>query len=320
MGTELRVAVIGRGFGARVVAPVFAATPGCTVVDVVSPRDLGAIDAAVDRADLVAVHAPPFAHRALVERAIDAGRAVLCDKPFGTSVEDAEAMADRAARAGVPVFVNFEFRYHPVRAALRQLVRDGAVGEVEHVAWSAYNSGSRQPLRPYGWLFDATRGGGWIGAWGSHALDFLRWTFGEVVAASALLRTAVAERPDAEGILRPCTAEDGFTATLDHAGGATVTIDTSFVARATVPQRVTVLGSTGVLEVTADRRIVRRDETGTEELVALQPANEDPHLVPMRRWTTVVRDAVTGGVVDPDAATGADGVACARIMDALRGR
>ncbi len=320
MTAPLKVVVVGRGFGARVVAPVFAATEGCEVIDVVSPRDDAAVADAIARADLVAVHAPPFAHRHIVERALDAGRAVLCDKPFGTSEDDALAMADRATAAGVPLLVNFEFRWHPVRTVLRGLIRDGAVGPVEHVQWTAYNSGSRVPLRPYGWLFDAAQGGGWIGAWGSHVLDFLRWTLGDVVAASALLRTTVTERPDADGRMHACTAEDGFTATLDHAGGASVTIDTTFVAPVTVPQRVTVIGADGALEVVADRRITRRDADGTHEVFTFDPPAEDPHLVPMRRWAEVVRDAARTGAPDPEAAVAADGVACARIMDALRDR
>jgi predicted dehydrogenase len=39
MTSALRIGVIGTGFGARVVAPVFASTDGCDVVDVVSARD-----------------------------------------------------------------------------------------------------------------------------------------------------------------------------------------------------------------------------------------------------------------------------------------
>ena len=41
---ELRVGVIGRGFGGRVVAPTFDQTEGCRVVDVVSPRDEAAVE------------------------------------------------------------------------------------------------------------------------------------------------------------------------------------------------------------------------------------------------------------------------------------
>src|SRR3954454_13322804 len=93
------VGVIGRGFGQTVVAPVFAETDGCTVVDVISPRDADAVRALCEHSDvdLVAVHAPPFLHPQCVSAALDAGKAVLCDKPFGTSIADAEAM-ETAAR------------------------------------------------------------------------------------------------------------------------------------------------------------------------------------------------------------------------------
>ena len=193
MGTKsaVGVGVIGRGFGARVVAPVFDGTEGCEVVDVVSPRDDDAVRALIARADvdLVAVHSPPFCHRDLVVAAVEAGKAVLCDKPFGCDATDAVAMDAAARDAGVVALLNFEFRHHPGRVRLRELVQEGAVGPVEHVQWNAFNAGSRIPLRQYGWLFDASRGGGWIGAWGSHAIDFLRWTFGDLTDAGAARRS-----------------------------------------------------------------------------------------------------------------------------------
>ena len=56
-------------------------------------------------------------------------------------------------------------------------------------------------------------GGGWIGAWASHAVDNLRYVFGtEVVTVQALLRTDIRERPDDAGEMHLCTAEDGLTA------------------------------------------------------------------------------------------------------------
>src|SRR2546421_10224208 len=140
---QIRVGVIGRGFGGRVVAPVFSETDGCEVVDVVSPRDESAVRALVarDELDLVAVHSPPFLHRDHVAWIVEAGHAVLCDKPFGCNEADATAM--ETAAAGVVALLNFEFRQHPGRARLRELVRDGAVGTVEHVQWSAFAAGSR---------------------------------------------------------------------------------------------------------------------------------------------------------------------------------
>jgi predicted dehydrogenase len=315
------VGVIGRGFGQTVVAPVFDETAGCTLVDVISPRDGDAVRAlcAHPDVDLVAVHAPPFLHPQCVTWALDAGNAVPCDKPFGTSTADAEAMANAADDAGAVALLNFEFRHHPGRIALRSLIQDGAIGAVEHVHWTVFGAGFRVPLRPYGWLFDAERGGGWIGAWGSHVIDFLRWTFGDLVDASARLRTDITERPDADGTLRQCTAEDGFTALLSTASGTSITIDTSFVAVKSSPPRVVVLGSEGTLESIADGRITRRDAQGTQEVFTFDPPREDPHLVPMRAWAEVVRDSVRDGEVPDGEPTFVDGVACAQVMDALRG-
>jgi predicted dehydrogenase len=315
------VAVIGRGFGQNVVAPVFAETDGCTLVDVVSPRDPETVRALCEHVDVdvVAVHAPPFLHRACVTAALEAGKAVLCDKPFGTSAADAEAMEAAAHAAGAVALTNFEFRHHPGRIALRSLLRDGAVGTVEHVQWTVFGAGFRVPLRPYGWLFDRERGGGWIGAWGSHVIDFLRWTFGELGDAAARLRTDITERPDSDGTLHRCTAEDGFTALLTTGDGASITIDTSFVAVKNSPPRVVVLGSEGTLESVADGKITLRNAEGTHEVFTFEQPREDPHLVPMRAWAAVVRDSVESGSVREGEPTFADGVACARVMDALRG-
>lgn len=318
--TTVRVGVVGRGFGARVVAPVFAETDGCEVVDVVSPRDGVATRALCARSDvdLVAIHSPPFLHDEHVRWALDAGHAVLCDKPFGRNAAEAAGMLGAAVRAGAVHLLNFEFRHHPAREQLRALVLDGAVGEVEHVQWSAFSAGSRAPLRRYGWLFDSALGGGWVGAWGSHAIDFLGWTFGEIADASAECRTTITRRPDSEGRLRRCTAEDGFTASLRTASGTTITIDTTFVAPVNVPSRITVIGSDGVLESVGDHRIVLHTDDGVREEFELDHGSGDPHLLPMRRFAAVVRDCVRRGVVLPGEPTFADGLACARVMDRLR--
>ncbi len=315
------VGVIGRGFGQNVVAPVFAETEGCTLVDVVSPREEAAVREFCVRpdVDLVAVHAPPFLHPRCVTAALDAGKAVLCDKPFGTSTTDAEAMEAAARDADAVALLNFEFRHHPGRIALRALLQDGAIGTVEHVQWTVFGAGFRVPVRPYGWLFDRERGGGWIGAWGSHVIDFLRWTFGDLVDASARLRTDMPERPDAEGTMHRCTAEDGFTALLTTGSGASVTIDTTFVATKNAPPRVVVLGSDGTLESIADGRITLRNDSGTQEVFTFDPPREDPHLVPMRAWAEVVRDSVREGAVPEGVPTFVDGVEVAKVMDALRG-
>ena len=228
-----RVAVIGTGFGARVVAPAFAAA-GCAIVGVVSaarPEARCASSITRPEVDLVSVHSPPFLHAEHVRAAIAAGKDVLCDKPFAMNAREAADLEAEAADAGIVALCNFEFRYAPARERLRGLVRDGALGTIEHVQWTHLSSGSRVPLRPWGWLFDRELGGGWIGAWASHAVDALRFLFGEVVDVRSRPRTDIGVRPDRDGVMHVCTAEDGLTAWLELEGGVTVAIDSSFAAR-----------------------------------------------------------------------------------------
>jgi predicted dehydrogenase len=215
--------------------------------------------------------------------------------------------------------LNFEFRYDPMRELLRSLVAEGAVGVPEHVSWTQFSSGSRVPLRPHGWLFERAKGGGWIGAWGSHAIDTLRFVFGEVVSARAECRTTITQRPDRDGVMQSCDAEDAFTAVLELDGGVSVSIDTSFAASSSVAPRLVVTGSEGMIECVADARIVVRRADGTRDEHTRQESDADPHLVPMRRFAVVVRDALEAGETPPGTPTFADGLAAARVMDALRG-
>ncbi len=245
---------------------------------------------------------------------------MLCDKPFALDGVEAAALEAEARAAGVVALVNFEFRYAAARQQLRALVRDGVLGTIEHVQSVHLSAGSRVPLRPWGWLFDRAAGGGWIGAWGSHAVDNLRWCFGEVSDVQATLRIDVPERPDAEGGLHRCTAEDGFTASLVLQDGATVAIDSGFAATATLPLRFTVFGRAGVCEIVNDEGMTIRRPDGTRAEIPLDASarGQDRHLAPMRRFAEVVRDAVHTGEIPPDAPTFADGRACDEVLDRLR--
>ena len=312
----MRVGVVGTGFGARVVAPIYQHL-GCEVIAVVSARDSAAV-AELCRADLdlVSVHSPPFLQSTHVGLAIDAGCAVLCDKPFGTSAEEAATLAADAHAAGVINLVNFEFRHQPARVKMHELIMSGKIGRPEHFHYSAFFAGSRVPLRQYSWLFDRSRGGGWIGAFGSHAIDAMRWLMGEIHDAGSRTWVTIPQRADAQGVLRQCDAEDSFTAWFEFDSGATASIDTSFTSPVSLPPRITVTGSEGTIENLADVQVTLRRIDGTREKFDFPTRPGDPHDVAMTAWITEVWRSVVGG--QQIAPSFEDGVACGRVMDLLR--
>jgi predicted dehydrogenase len=313
----VRVGVIGTGFGAQVVAPAFAAGSDCEVVEVVTPRDDAAVAALCARADvdLISVHSPPFLHLEHVRRAIEAGHAVLCDKPFGRHADESAAMVKLAEEAGVIGLLNFERRFDPTRERLRALLLEGAIGEPTHFQY--YRFLSVPTPRPYGWLSSRELGGGWLGGQGSHLIDAFRWLFGqEIDQAVAVMRTPVAERPDANGVMQRCDAEDGFVASIRSAGGITGVIDCALETPVTSPEHTAVYGTTGMLEITAPG-VVRRRADGGVDNYEVDLAGKPQLIYAQESWASKVCDAVRTGVVEPGWPTFADGLACAEVMDRM---
>ena len=100
--------------------------------------------------DLVSVHSPPFLHAPHVRHALEAGKAVLCDKPFALDADEAADLEAEARAAGVVALCNFEFRYAPERQVLRDMVADGELGTIEHVQMTRLSAGHAGALAPLG--------------------------------------------------------------------------------------------------------------------------------------------------------------------------
>lgn len=304
--------MIGTGFGRHAAAPAYQGAG--FDAEVVSPRDDAAVRRALDTGpDLVSVHSPPFMHVDHVSAALDRGLAVVCDKPFGRTADEAAAMRDRARDAGVLGFLNFEFRCRASWAKVKELTDGGAVGTPTHLSWNWFGNGLRG--RRHGWIYDAELGGGWIGAYGSHLIDFTRWLFGsEIVDCGGVTRIDDPTHPDAEGATHDATAEDAYAAWFTMASGATAAHDTGFGApTATVP-RATLLGTDGSIELTADTRLVLRAGGAEPETFEFdRPGRPDPALVTF--FAQVAEALRTGNQITPSFD---DGLAVARVMDRLR--
>src|SRR5438045_3746215 len=80
--------------------------------------------------EAVYIPLPNTLHREWSIRAVEAGKHVLCEKPFSRHVEDVEAAFDAAERNGRLLSEAFMYRHNPQTARLAELVRDGAIGEL----------------------------------------------------------------------------------------------------------------------------------------------------------------------------------------------
>jgi len=106
------------------------------------PRVAADYQAVVSDPDIDAVYIPlpNSLHAEWTRAALEAGKHVLCEKPFTSNAAEAEAvaeLADRAAAdAGLVVMEAFHYRYHPLAHRMREIVASGELGRIRHIeAW-----------------------------------------------------------------------------------------------------------------------------------------------------------------------------------------
>jgi predicted dehydrogenase len=100
--------------------------------------------AALDELDAVVIATPPSTHTELALEAIAAGKHVLVEKPLAQNVRDATSIVRAAEAAGVVLMAGHTFEYHSAVWRLRDMVRDGSLGELYYVDTARLNLGLYQ--------------------------------------------------------------------------------------------------------------------------------------------------------------------------------
>jgi predicted dehydrogenase len=147
------------------------------------PVAYGGYDALLADPDIDAVYnpLPNSLHGPWTLRAVEAGKHVLCEKPFASNAAEAEQVADAAAASGLVVMEAMHYRYHPLIRRLRELA--GELGPVRHIqCWTNFVISDPGDIR-----YDYQLGGGALMDGGCYALDCLRLLGpGEPEVAAAL--------------------------------------------------------------------------------------------------------------------------------------
>ena len=166
--------------------------------------------------DAIYVASPPNVHREQSLACARAGKHVLCEKPLGLTVSDAEAIVEACTRAGVRLGTAFMMRFHAQHQAALELIREGKLGQP--VFGRAQLSCWYPPIAG-AWRQDpALGGGGSLMDMGGHCIDLLEMFFGPVKAVSCFTNRTV----------HRYHSEDSAIASLRFASGALGVADAFF--------------------------------------------------------------------------------------------
>ena len=247
-GAPLRTGIIGFGLAGRVFHAPFLATNPAFTITAIATSDPGraaqaaaahpgaaimSTDALLQRAgdlDLVVLASPPHVHRQQAVAALEAGAAVVIDKPFVPTVADAEAIIAAAEAAQRPLTVFQNRRWDGDFRTVRTLVAGGALGTVHRFESTFERFGAPRQGTWQGQISPA-QGGGILFDLGSHLIDQALTLFGPATLEAAELRAV----RDGLG------SEDDAFVSLRHDSGVRSHLTMSRVAAQSGP-RFRVLG------------------------------------------------------------------------------
>ena len=285
------VGLIGYGAIARGHAESISATPGLDMRAVadISPerRELASRELGVTsysnaeellrdpNIHLVVVGTPPSVHAGPVVAAVQAGKHVVCEKPFAITVDEVDRMIDAAAAHRRVLTVYQSRRWDSDYLAMREAVRSGRIGELFYM--ESFIGGYSHPCDF--WHSHEPISGGTIYDWGSHYFDWVLQLFeGSIRYVSAVGHKRV---------WHDVTNADQVRVDLTFDGGAQATFMQSDIAAALKPKWY-VLGTRGAVlgewhedvsppaDVPAIVKVLRPANGGGthEERIALAPRDE----------------------------------------------
>jgi predicted dehydrogenase len=184
--------------------------------------------------DAVYIAVPNGLHGRWSLAALEAGKHVLCEKPFTANAEEAATVVEAGRRSGLVVMEAFHYRYHALAARMLQIVNSGELGEVQRLeAWLGIPMVGGSDIR-----WNAELAGGALMDTGCYAIHLVR-TLAQaeptVVSATARVR-----KPGVDRLLR---------AELQFPDGRTGSITAFLLDRHVVSSGARVLGTAGSMRV-----------------------------------------------------------------------
>ncbi len=268
----LKIAVLGCGRIGRMHAENIAAHPRASLAgvfdihrpaadDVGSKLGVTVFDSADDVFSSAAVDAVLIAtstptHADFIEKAVAAGKPILCEKPIDLSLERVQRCAETIGATTVPIMLGFVRRFDPGHRAARDAIRAGDIGDLHQVVITSRDPG----MAPVAYM---EASGGIFRDMTIHDFDMARFILGEEVTEVS----AVGSR-----LLNPLLMErlgdyDTVMVVLATATGRQCIINNSRQAAYGYDQRVEALGTKGMV-VSENRRsnmttLHRADFTGS---------------------------------------------------------
>jgi len=146
----------------------------------------------------VVIASPQATHVEIAERAFKLGKPVLCEKPLGTCLADSERMVAAAEAADAINMVGFNYIRTPASQYARQLIANGAIGDITWFRGEHTEDFLADPDAPANWRTEG-RPNGTMGDLAPHMINGALALIGSIDTLCADIETVHATRPTEDG-------------------------------------------------------------------------------------------------------------------------
>lgn len=187
--------------------------------------------------DVVDICLPNYLHAEATLKAAAAGKHIIIEKPLSVTLEEADAMIAACRNAGVKLMYAEELCFAPKYERVRQLVKEGAIGEIYMLKQSEKHSGPHSD-----WFYDINlAGGGVLMDMGCHAIGWFRWMLNNAKAVSVYASmNTVLHKGRTKG-------EDNSVVIIEFENGVTAVAEDSWAKHGGMDDRSEVHGTGGVV-------------------------------------------------------------------------
>ena len=186
--------------------------------------------------DAVVICTPPHVHAAIAASFLEAGVAVLCEKPLSVDLASAKGLIAVAQRTGTQLAMASKFRYVADVVDARRMIAEGAIGDVtlfENCFTGRVDMRDRWNAQP------ELSGGGVLIDNGTHSVDVMRYFLGPLAKLQAV------DGPRTQGL----AVEETVHLFVQSATGALGSIDLSWSIHKPRDTYIEIYGSDGALQL-----------------------------------------------------------------------
>ena len=198
--------------------------------------------------DVIDICSPNPCHFAIAKAALEAGKAVLCEKPLTVTANEAAVLDTLARERGLTAGMVFNNRFLAPVLRARRLIEEGRLGRILSFDFAYRHNSCIDPNRRAGWKQDADFGGGTLADLGPHVIDLCRYLCGDLVWLYGREQIAFPTHLAADGSLWETNADEAFYLTGGTRDGAMGTITVSKLTQGANDELTfSVYGETGSL-------------------------------------------------------------------------